>query len=180
MRANNTTSPTFGTKFTIGVSQQGKFEKLPKKVLDGFILTGADITKNGINDELVLGISRKKPVRHSENNPLKTMNLTWFSPDGKDIKQKNIQLNDLKNKTAVQVKKFLQAALAQFQPKELRTKAIKPEKLNSKIVIKHADLSVQLAPERIEAAQEGRKISKQAEKAFYLVSKYGIDDFTCA
>jgi len=181
MRANNTTSPTFGTNLAIGASQQGRLEKLSKNFLDGIILTGADITRNGISDELVLGVNRAKPTKANPKGIFNQLALTWFSPDGKDIKEKNIWLKAFENKTPVQVKKFLIETLSKFQPKELKAKAKAPEeKLNSKNIIKHAHLSVQLAPERIEAAQQGRKISKQAEKAFYLVKKYGVDDFTCA
>lgn len=188
MRVNNTTSPTFGTRVDIGFLQQGRLTAQSTKFLDGIILAGADASRNGVEDSLLLKLSRKNPQNTGDGvadafanfapKAADQLELIWSAPNdtGRKLKTNTFDLSVLNKKTANQVKKTILNALKKFQPATLQAKAKTPERLRARDVIKHADLLVQASPEKIEMQEQGRTFSKNAEKAFYLVKKYGFED----
>jgi hypothetical protein len=162
---------TFGTNLRVGDSQQAKLAHQSKNFLDGLILAGAHLEKNGIDDDFVLKLSPKnfKSTGNSiadafeYNNPKKMnqISFTWLSPGyGGGIKEKTISLKKLNSQTPNQIKDYILATVARFQTKKLSTKSQSAEKRSNKEIIKTADDLARLSLQDMRLAAQKRKTEK--------------------
>jgi len=184
---------TFGTNLRLGCSQQAKLAHQPKNFLDGVILAGAHLEKNGIDDDFVLKLSRKKfkgtgnsiKDAFEYNNPDKMdqISFTWFSPGYEgNVKEKAISLKKINGQTPNQIKEFILATVTRFQTKKLSTKAQSAEKRSNKEIIKTADTLSRLSLQDMRLAAQKRKtdegaiqgVQESINTALDLMKKAGV------